>query len=183
MLKETTSGLGKFFTKQRTLILVIFLLLAFVLTSYANGKTGLSTMPMPNEGYQNAGPMGPRKMPSKKPRTKGVKSGFTGHTKTEKPTEGFGNMGGMSVNGPSDLLPTNNSDTSLVNSMMTQDGQMPGNLLEAGAHIGLPSTSNSMRNANLQLRADPIIQKRDGCWWGESTISPDPMPIGIKDCK
>ena len=183
MLKETTSGLGKFFTKQRTLILVIFLLLAFVLTSYANGKTGLSTMPMPNEGYQNAGPMMPTASGPKKrnPKAKGGKQGFAGNV--EKPKEGFSNMGGMSVNGPSDLLPTNNSDTSLVNSMMTQDGQMPGNLLEAGAHIGLPSTSNSMRNANLQLRADPIIQKRDGCWWGESTISPDPNPIGIKDCK
>lgn len=168
VLKEASSGFGKFFTSQRTLILVIFLLLAAVLTSYANGKSLMRTMPMPNEGYQNA-----------VPRTEGMKPAAAAPSQVVSGTESFTNM---SVNSPSDLLPTNNTDTSLVNSMMTQDGQMPGNLLESGAHIGLPSTSSSMRNANMQLRADPIIQKRDGCWWGESTIASDPNPIGIKEC-
>lgn len=168
VLKEATSGFGKFFTSQRTLILVIFLLLAAVLTSYANGKSLMRTMPMPNEGYTNI-----------KPRKEGLKPSAPKQAEVVSGSEAFTNM---SVNSPSDLLPINNTDTSLVNSMMTQDGQMPGNLLEAGAHIGLPSTSSSMRNANMQLRADPIIPKRDGCWWGESTISPDPNPIGIKEC-
>lgn len=170
VLKEASSGFGKFFTSQRTLILVIFLLLAAVLTSYANGKSLMRTMPMPNEGYANIAPKREGMKPAAKPAAEArVVSG----------TEAFTNM---SVNSPSDLLPTNNTDTSLVNSMMTQDGQMPGNLLESGAHIGLPTTSSSMRNANMQIRADPIIPKRDGCWWGESTIAADPNPIGIKDC-
>lgn len=169
VLKEASSGFGKFFTSQRTLILVIFLLLAGVLTSYANGKSLMRTMPMPNEGYTNL----------RRPSREGMKPAAAPSGEVVSGSEAFTNM---SVNSPSDLLPTNNTDTSLVNSMMTQDGQMPGNLLEAGAHIGLPSTSSSMRNANMQLRADPIIPKRDGCWWGESTIAADPNPIGIKEC-
>ena len=170
MLKEASSGFSKFFTKQRVVILVIFLLLAFVLTSYASGKTTIDMSSMlPNEGYQNA-------VPSVKPEV--VKPEPTPLPEEPK-EEGFSNM---SVNTPGDLLPTNSGDSSLVNSMMTQDGQMPGNLLESGAHIGLPTTSSSMRNANLQLRADPVIPKKGGCWWGESTISPDPTPIGIKSC-
>ena len=118
MLKEASSGFSKFFTKQRTIILVIFLLLAFVLTSYASGKSELDMNMLKNEGYQNADPAASQR--------------------------------------PTDLLPTNSGDSSLVNSMMTQDGQMPGNFLESGAHIGLPTTSGSMRNANLQLRAYPV---------------------------
>ena len=39
MLKGLQSGFFKFFTSQRVLILAIFLLLCFVLTAYASGKT------------------------------------------------------------------------------------------------------------------------------------------------
>lgn len=172
MLKEASSGFSKFFTKQRTIILVIFLLLAFVLTSYASGKSELDMNMLKNEGYQNAAPA------SRGPPTEPMHT-TSGEVEEEESAEGFSNM---NVNTPTDLLPTNSGDSSLVNSMMTQDGQMPGNLLESGAHIGLPTTSSSMRNANLQLRADPVIPKKGGCWWGESTIAPDPSPIGIKSC-
>ena len=51
---------------------------------------------------------------------------------------------------------------------------------EIDTHIGLDTVSSSMRNANLQLRADPTIQKKSGCWWGESTINADPNPVGLK---
>ena len=176
MLKEASSGFSKFFTKQRVVILVIFLLLAFVLTSYASGKSSLDMNMLPNEGYQNA---------AQKPTVGQVPSVAPSQTQSPPQVQGQPNeesFTNMSVNSPSDLLPTNSGDSSLVNSMMTQDGQMPGNLLESGAHIGLPTTSSSMRNANLQLRADPVIPKKGGCWWGESTIAPDPSPIGIKSC-
>ena len=169
MLKEASSGFSKFFTSQRVVILVIFLLLAFVLSTYASGKSNMNLMP--NEGYHNAAP------PSQPQSEEEEQPGVVNTTNDEQ--EGFQNH---NVNSPSDLLPTG-GDSSLVNSMMTQDGQMPGNLLESGAHIGLPTTSSSMRNSNLQLRADPIIPKKGGCWWGESTIAPDPNPIGIKSCK
>lgn len=179
MLKEASSGFSKFFTKQRVVILVIFLLLAFVLTSYASGKSSLDMNMLPNEGYQNAVAQGGSAPPITGQQVPSAPAAATSPEDQEADAEGFTSM---NVNSPSDLLPTNSGDSSLVNSMMTQDGQMPGNLLESGAHIGLPTTSSSMRNANLQLRADPVIPKKGGCWWGESTISPDPNPIGIKSC-
>jgi hypothetical protein len=169
MLKEASSGFSKFFTSQRVVILVVFLLLAFVLSTYASGKSNMNLMPY--EGYENDAP-------SDQPQSLPEPQGEEGDSPDDE-QEGFQNK---NVNSPSDLLPTG-GDSSLVNSMMTQDGQMPGNLLESGAHIGLPTTSSSMRNSNLQLRADPIIPKKGGCWWGESTIAPDPNPIGIKSCK
>jgi|TARA_B100000900_G_scaffold343358_1_gene307046 hypothetical protein len=169
MLKGLQSGFSKFFTNQRVLILVIFLLLCFVLTSYANSKGGYAAY----EGYEE--PASEEVMDGddmdgdvEDPRDEGMKN------------EGFNNMGAAaSVNKPSDLLPTN-SNSELVGSFKTEEGQFPGNLLESGAHIGLDTVSSSMRNANLQLRADPSIPKKSGCWWGESTINADPNPIGIK---
>lgn len=169
MLKEASSGFSKFFTSQRVSILVIFLLLAFVLSTYASGKSNMNLMP--NEGYENAAS-------SDQPEPQSEPQPQEEEDTADDEQEGFQNH---DVNSPSDLLPTG-GDSSLVNSMMTQDGQMPGNLLESGAHIGLPTTSSSMRNSNMQLRADPIIPKKGGCWWGESTITPDPNPIGIKSC-
>lgn len=168
MLKEASSGFFKFFTSQRVVILVIFLLLAFVLSSYASGKSNLNLLP--NEGYHNAA------QPVEQ-----FQEAIDAESDEEVPTETAEGFQNKNVNAPSDLLPSG-GDSSLVNSMMTQDGQMPGNLLESGAHIGLPTTTSSMRNANLQLRADPTIPKKGGCWWGESTIAPDPNPIGIKSC-
>jgi hypothetical protein len=169
MLKEASSGFSKFFTSQRVSILVIFLLLAFVLSTYASGKSNMNLMP--HEGYENAAS-------SDQPQPQPQEEEEEEANAPDDEQEGFQNH---NVNSPSDLLPTG-GDSSLVNSMMTQDGQMPGNLLESGAHIGLPTTSSSMRNSNMQLRADPIIPKKGGCWWGESTIAPDPNPIGIKSC-
>ena len=178
MLKEASSGFSKIFTKQRVVILVIFLLLAFVLTSYASGKSQLDMSMLKNEGYQNLSPSPIEGFEGEDVDPEEVAAAASSPEESDG-GEGFSNM---NVNSPSDLLPTNSGDSSLVNSMMTQDGQMPGNLLESGAHIGLPTTSSSMRNANLQLRADPVIPKKGGCWWGESTIAPDPSPIGIKSC-
>lgn len=165
MLKGLQSGFFKFFTSQRVLILAIFLLLCFVLTAYASGKT---TYEPAKEGFDEH-----NKQPEEE-------EGFDEH-KPENEEEGFHNMASNAgnVNSPGDLLPMNgNSD--LVGSFKTEEGVFPDNLLEAGSHQGLSTVSSSMRNANLQLRADPSIQKKSGCWWGESTIHADPNPIGLK---
>ena len=165
MLKGLQSGFSKFFTNQRVLILVIFLLLCFVLTSYANSKGSYTA-------YEGLTPE-PEKEKKDDDITEDIMDGDE---------EGFNNMTGSaaaSVNSPSDLLPTN-SDRQLVGSFKNEEGVFPNNLLDAGANIGLDTVSSSMRNANLQLRADPTIPKKNGCWWGESTIHADPNPVGIK---
>jgi hypothetical protein len=55
-------------------------------------------------------------------------------------------------------------------------------LLQAGYHIGLDTIGQTLRNANLQLRSDPIIQKQDIGPWNQSTIEPDlarvPLEVG-----
>ena len=168
MLKGLQSGFFKFFTSQRVLILAIFLLLCFVLTAYASGKTtyqpakeGFDEHPGPKQGFQ-------------------TKESSEEDGESTNP-EGFHNMASSAgnVNSPSDLLPMN-GNSELVGSFKSEEGVFPDNLLEAGSHQGLNTVSSSMRNANLQLRADPAIQKKSGCWWGESTIHPDPNPIGLK---
>jgi hypothetical protein len=55
-------------------------------------------------------------------------------------------------------------------------------LLQAGYHIGLDTIGQTLRNANYQLRSDPVIQKQDIGPWSQSTIEPDlgrvPLEIG-----
>jgi hypothetical protein len=56
-------------------------------------------------------------------------------------------------------------------------------LLQAGYHIGLDTIGQTLRNANLQLRSDPIIPKMEVGPWAQSTIEPDiarvPLEIGV----
>jgi hypothetical protein len=93
--------------------------------------------------------------------------------------------GGSSMNGlapvsdPKSLLPSDsNSSWAALNPSMNL-GAMP-DLLQAGQHIGMSSTT--LRNANLQLRSDPAISKQDVGPWMQTTIEPDmgrvPMEIG-----
>ena len=55
-------------------------------------------------------------------------------------------------------------------------------LLDAAHHIGINSQSGSLRNANLQLRSDPMIETKPVSPWLNSTIPPDinkrPLDIG-----
>ena len=82
---------------------------------------------------------------------------------------------------PSDLLPHDEhsewGEFNTVKNANTQDH------LQAGYHIGLDTVGQTMRNANLQERSDPIIPKSSIGPWNQSTIEPDmartPLEIGI----
>jgi hypothetical protein len=56
------------------------------------------------------------------------------------------------------------------------------NFLTAGYHIGIDTVGQSLRNANLQLRSEPINPQVPVSPWNISTIEPDmnrrPMEIG-----
>ncbi len=87
----------------------------------------------------------------------------------------------MPVNDPNSLLPTDhNSDWARLNPSMSA-GATP-DLLQAGYHIGLNTIGQTLKNANLQIRSEPIIQKQDVGPWMQSTIEPDlgrvPLEIG-----
>lgn len=84
---------------------------------------------------------------------------------------------------PSDLLPQDqNSQWAALNPSAVSQGGMP-DLLQAGYHIGLDTIGQTLRNANLQLRSDPIIPKQEVGPWNHSTIEPDlgrvPLEIGV----
>jgi len=85
---------------------------------------------------------------------------------------------------PADLLPNDqNSQWSALNpnTMNKGDVLMP-DLLQAGYHIGLDTIGQTLRNANLQLRSDPVIPRSQVGPWNQSTIEPDlgrvPLELG-----
>jgi hypothetical protein len=86
------------------------------------------------------------------------------------------------VDNPSDLLPIDkNSEWSSLNPMGV--GVNTPDVLQAGYHIGLDTIGQTMRNANLQERSDPVIAKTNIGPWNQSTIEPDlartPLELGV----
>jgi hypothetical protein len=171
MFKEIQSGLAKFFTKEFVIVAIIFMVLIWGLLSYSGEKVsfkdnmedGSAAKAPADEKEQPAAPAAPAPAAPA-----GASAGYALQP----------------VANPSELLPKDeNSQWAALNpsSMKGGDVMMP-DLLQAGYHIGLDTIGQSMRNANLQLRSDPIITKADIGPWNQSTIEPDlgrvPLEIG-----
>jgi len=184
MFKELQAGLNKFFNRKEFVVTVIFVLIAFALLSYTDSKS------MVYDGYS-----GGFSEPSNK-----IPGSYSENTNNlaKQPTvletsaqnvvsapEGATMAGGYQlrpVNNPESLLPEDtNSDWARLNPSMNA-GTTP-DLLQAGYHIGLDTIGQTLRNANLQLRSDPIIPKMEVGPWAQSTIEPDigrvPLEIGV----
>jgi hypothetical protein len=163
-------AMSKFFSADRVIIVGIFLLIIWLLAGYAKTKS-----PMSSEGVQdgtpdNAGEEVKEVETAAKP-ISNTTAGGTGYTTSE-------------VANPSDLLPTDeNSQWSALNPTAAKKGDttLP-DLLKAGYHIGLDTIGQTLRNANLQLRSDPVISKAEVGPWNQSTIETDyartPLEIG-----
>jgi hypothetical protein len=169
MLKEIVSGFSKFFTKERTLVLIIFLILAWALFSYSGSKY----MVYDQMGDGSAAPV--------KVAAPTVTAPDASPSVISSAPSGYATQ---PVANPADLLPKDsNSKWAALNptSMNSGDILMP-DLLQAGYHIGLDTIGQSLRNANLQLRSDPVISRSDVGPWNQSTIEPDlarvPLEIG-----
>lgn len=162
MFNEIFSGFSKFATPQRMLILIIFVVLAWMLLNYSGAKTlsldGMGT------GTET-----------------GMETGAAADASPKPPTDTFASK--PLVN-PNDLLPSDqNSQWAALNPVnMSQGNIIGGDMLQAGYHIGLDTIGQSMKNANLQLRSDPIIPKQNVGPWNQSTYEPDlarvPLEIG-----
>ena len=167
--KDVFSGMKKFCTTERVVILVVFLILMAALIMYANGKTGvLDKMEDATEEEKEA------KVDDAKPAAvEEAASAPSGYNLKETAN-------------PKDLLPSDeNSQWAALNPSTANKGDMVlPDLLKAGQHVGLDSVGQSLRNANLQLRSDPVISKSDIGPWNQSTIEGDfnrqPMEIGTK---
>ena len=86
------------------------------------------------------------------------------------------------ANDPTDLLPKdNNSQWAQLNPAGKGDLNNI-NLLKAGYHIGIDSVGQSLRNANQQIRSEPVNPQVNTGIWNQSTITPDfmrpPLEVG-----
>ena len=150
--KSFMKGITTFFTTERIVILVVFLVLIFALAAYANNKT--SVLDGMNTGMEDEEPK-KKSMEELMPK----KEGYTT----------------QSVANPSDLLPKDeNSDFAALNpsSMNKGDVLMP-DLLQAGHHVGVDTVGQSLRNANLQIRSEPANPQVKVSPWQQTTIEPD----------
>ena len=176
MFNKFASGLSKFFTKERVIILVVFIVLAWGLMVYSGNKINIidrmSDGSISNSKNGNYNTVQPTSVNSPKDAT----------TAYQAP----GDYAMKPVANPSDLLPKDaNSQWGELNPMNQGNVAMP-DLLQAGYHIGLDTIGQTLRNANQQLRSDPIIPKTTIGPWNQSTIEPDlgrvPLEVGY-GCK
>jgi hypothetical protein len=160
MLRSIQSGFSKIATPQRLFVLIIFLVLAWFLMSYSETKS-FSTDSM-ETGTDTAPAAGAASGDVSKP------------ADSNRPA----------IASPNELLPTDaNSQWAALNPVnMNQGSILAGDMLQAGYHIGLDTIGQTLKNANLQLRSDPIIPKQDVGPWNQSTYEPDygrvPLEIG-----
>ena len=154
-IKYIQTGLSKFFNKK-WIPLIILLILAVSIFSYSYSKgTLLDRM---SDGSTSL----PNTMPSPIMNSPPVVS--------QAPNSGYALQ---QVANPSDLLPKDqNSQWASLNPVGGNAINMP-DLLQAGYHVGLDTIGQTLKNANYQLRSDPIIEKKDIGPWMQSTIEAD----------
>ena len=169
IFEHALKGVKQFFSAERVVIIVVFLLLVWLLSQYASSKTAVVDK-MEDGSAPAPEAKGDESKPKVAPSSGNTASGH-GYTTSE-------------VANPADLLPADeNSQWSVLNPNAANKGDttMP-DLLKAGYHIGLDTIGQTLRNANLQLRSDPIITKATVGPWNQSTIETDfarvPLEIG-----
>ena len=165
--------LRKFFTKYAVLVLVGFILLAVVFMYYSTGKMTVRDS-MEDRGSSETADTEEEKEEEK------ASNPIVDAIQAVTDTEGFTGYSDKDVANPSELLPKDdNSQWSSLNPVSQSNPQMP-DLLQAGYHIGLDTIGQTMKNANLQLRSDPVIQKGDIGPWNQSTMEADLMRVPLE---
>jgi len=177
MFKELSSGLSKFFTRDKVIIFVVLFVLLYALFAYSGSKQ-MYLDGMNDSGGNLSDDSKSNKEPSLK--TTSAQNVVQSAGMAPLPAGSYSPSAGAS---PDDLLPRDaNSNWSSLNPVANKDGIIMPDLLQAGYHIGLDTIGQTLRNANQQLRSDPIITKSDIGPWNQSTIEPDlgrtPLEIG-----
>ena len=100
------------------------------------------------------------------------------------PSQALGGSANLASNGndnPSSLLPSD-QNSSWSNLNPKGQGSLENvNLLQAGSMTGINTVGTSLRNANLQIRAEPPNPKMAVGPWQNSTIERDPnFEYGLK---
>jgi hypothetical protein len=155
------SALRKFFTKDRTVFLVLFVALCVFVLYYSSGKSNvMDAMDVGTTATTNVA------QPSAEAPSASAASAAA--------TAGSGSSySAQSTAQPTDLLPQDHNEQWASINPSSQNAPNTPDLLKAGEHYGTVSQVN--KNANLQLRADPCISKVDTGPWNQSTIECDTM--------
>jgi hypothetical protein len=176
MLKEIQTGFSKFFTMKKWIPIIILLVICFVLITYSSFKgtvldrmtdgSGLSPSSAQMASMASMAPVTPMaSIAQTVPVSNTTSPGYSA----------------QQVANPSDLLPTDKNSQWATLNPSGNNVAIP-DLLQAGYHIGIDTIGQTMKNANYQLRSDPIIEKKDVGPWMMSTIEPDyariPLEIG-----
>jgi len=73
-----------------------------------------------------------------------------------------------------DLLPSDAVDSTWAKVNPAGQGDIKDqNFLTAGHHVGINTVGSTLRNANLQLRSDPVNPQLNVSPWNQTTIEPD----------
>ena len=182
MFKDIQSGFTKFFTRDKIIIFIALLILGYALFTYSDSKSrffdNLET------GYGDANVVKTSGQPAAQQSIHKLNEKYEAEEQKQHHA-GQGGYTTQSVADPSDLLPNDqNSQWAALNPVAANQGSilMP-DLLQAGYHIGLDTIGQTLRNANQQLRSDPIIPLQKVGPWNQSTIEPDygrtPLEIGV----
>jgi hypothetical protein len=166
MFKELQTGLSKFFTKKWIpIILLIVISLGLLSYSYSKGNVFDKMSDGSSDGAVHEPAVQQQSVPPA-PQVAGGSAGYALHP----------------VANPADLLPKDqNSQWAALNPVNQNNIALP-DLLQAGYHIGLDTIGQTLKNANYQLRSDPIIDKKDVGPWNQSTFEADvgrvPLELG-----
>lgn len=150
MFKQIKSGITKAFSKKWIMVL-LFVLLVIGLCCYSCKKNGILDMMTTGDATSHDPNL---EMPV-----------------TVSPPSNL--VASQSVSNPSDLLPKDSNSQWASLNPITQGNVAIPDLLQSGYHIGLDSIGQSLKNANYQDRADPIIERKATGLWNQSTIEPD----------
>lgn len=156
------SALKKFFTKDRMIVLVLFVVLAAFMLYYSNGKS----LVMDGMEVGSSQPSSEQNMQV----NAAVESNVAAATASTEVGSGYSSH---EVANPSELLPKDeNSQWSSLNPSSQNAINSP-DMLQTGKLIG--TVSQTRGNANLQLRSDPPIDKQNVGPWNQSSFESDNM--------
>lgn len=159
---------------------VISMLYKYFMSKGSSGYEGQTNQK--NKAYKNSAPQQQQQqqqvaMPAQEGNNEQFAAVGGGSSQQMMPSSSCG-----SSTNPSDLLPKDtNSQWAQLNPV--GQGELSNvNFLKAGYQIGIDTVGQSLRNANLQERSDPVIPQMSVGPWNMSTITPDymrpPLEIG-----
>jgi hypothetical protein len=197
MFENSLRSFSKFFTNQRIIFLLVFIILVWGLVMYSGVKS-LKVDTMTNvdsyyngpssTNYGNTAPYHENTAPYYENSDPNYENNYSQPpsmmVNTSMDSNNDSQYTVQPVANPTDLLPNDqNSQWAALNpNSLSQGNVLVPDLLQAGYHIGLDTIGQTLRNANLQLRSDPIIPKVSIGPWSQSTIEPDlgrvPLELG-----